>query len=160
MVRGLLEGHHHALTMTNSTTSQETYSCRTGTQDPKPLSVKLLGTGRHHLHPQHTPVRKSPHCRREAYEEGATSTWPIEGVVKPIIVVPVEEGQADVSRAIPSFPKHQRGDVAPELKGSPDSQAHLVLWQVWGPVHHAVRQVPLVPLAACRMGTAQGLSRL
>lgn len=92
---------------------------------------------------------KSPRCKREAYKGEATSTWPIEGVVESIVVVPVEEGEADVSRAVLCLPEEQGGHVAPELEGGSDGQAHLVLGQVGRPVHHPVRQVPLGPAPTC-----------
>lgn len=50
---------------------------------------------------------KSPRCKREAYDEGAISTWPIEGVAESIVVVAVEESQADVSRAVQHLPEYQ-----------------------------------------------------
>lgn len=100
-------------------------------------------------HPSSLPGKSPPWCKREAYEGGATSTWPIEGVVESIVVVPVEEGEADVSGALMSLPEEQGGDVAPELEGGSHGQAHLVLRQVRRPVHHTVRQVPLGPAPAC-----------
>lgn len=77
------------------------------------------------------------------------STWPIEGVAKSIVVVTMEECQADVSRAVLRLPEHQGGDVAPELKGCFHSQLHLVLGQVPRPVHNPVAEVPFVPLSTC-----------
>lgn len=161
---GLLEDHQHDSIMSSiSATSLADLSCKMGSEDPKSES-KLVQTGfrgtagaepcLHHPQPSSLPG-KSPHCKREAYEGEATSTWSIEGIVESIVVVSMEEGQADVSRAIPCLPKHQRGHVAPELEGGFHGQAHLVLWQVGGPVHHPVGQVPLVPPPACKRGKAQ-----
>lgn len=166
---GLLEGHQHDPIMSTSTASLADPSCRVGSVDTK-SETKLVQTGRCHwleglleqslafLIPSPSPPQpsslpgKSPCCKREAYKGEATSTWSIEGVVESIVVVPMEEGQADVSWAVLRLPKHQRGHVAPELKGSFHRQAHLVLRQVGGPVHHPVGQVPLVPPPACKRG--------
>lgn len=156
MAGGLLGGHQHE--PTTSTPTWELPSSGARTRDPPSPSLTAWAPREEGLGEQTWPPPspgKSPRCKREAYEGGATSTWPIEGVAEPVVVVPVEEGEADVGRAVSCFPKYQRGDVAPELEGGPDGQAHLVLRQVRRPVHHPVRQVPLVPLAACGTGRAQ-----
>lgn len=78
------------------------------------------------------------------------STWAVEGIAKPIIVVPLEEGEADVSRACGwGLPELQCRDIAPQLEGGTHGSPNCWLRQVLGPVHQAVGEVLLVPLVAC-----------
>lgn len=84
-------------------------------------------------------------CGREA-----VSTWAVEGVAQPVVVVPLEEGEADVSRACGwGLPELQRRDVAPQLEGGMHGPPDCRLGQVLGPVHQAVGEVLFVPLVAC-----------
>lgn len=83
-------------------------------------------------------------------ERLGVSTWAIKGVAQPIVVVPLEEGEADVSRACGrGLPELQRRDVAPQLEGGSHGPPDCGLGQVLGPVHQAVGEMPFVPLVAC-----------
>lgn len=163
----LLESRQPDPIISVSTTLLADPGCRVGSEDPKSES-KLVQTGRcpwleglqgqsfasitpspSLAQPSSLPGT-SPRCKREAYEVEATSTWSIESIVESIVVVPMKEGQADVGWAVPCFPEHQRGHVAPELEGSFHGQAHLMLRQVGRPVHHPVGQVPFVPPPTCK----------
>lgn len=103
----------------------------------------------------------SPPATRET---GSASTWAIEGVAQPVVVVPLEEGEADVSGAgARGLPELQGRDVAPHLEGGAHGPSDRRLRQVLRPVHQAVGEVLLVPLVACHergpirtQGWAQG----
>lgn len=108
-------------------------------------------------------ARPRPHCPPQTASPGwvpllpcgreslCVGTWAIEGVAQPVVVVALEEGEADVSRDCGwGLPELQRRDIAPQLEGGSHGPTNCRLREVLWPVHQAVGEVLLVPLAACQ----------
>lgn len=76
-----------------------------------------------HCPPQTAFSTGFPSCHGR--ESLCVSTWAIKGVAQSVVVVPLEEGEADVSGDCGwGLPELQRRDIAPQLEGSSNSPAN------------------------------------